>query len=136
MQHEIVEQYLSEPVAPGVSLRTWIADNVRADETIVANRGQATGYVLGRNVVSLVSLEYSRKAWDEPRMRSVMQTYGARYLILYAGGDVLANRVLTESAFLSGLLERSAPAWLRLRVRSPDVFVFEAEVRSSPSGRT
>jgi hypothetical protein len=123
--HEIAQQYLSVETEPGMTLSSWIEDNIPREQTIVANLGQATGYLLGRKTVSLVSREYSDQAWDEQAIKSVMRAYKAGFLILYTGGP--GTRILSESAFLSALARGEPSAWLRLEKRTRDVMIFRVD---------
>lgn len=124
--HEIVKRQLDGEIEPGVTLRSWIENNVPRDQAIVANRGQATGYLLQRKTVSLVSQEYSDQPWDEQAVRSLMRTYDARFLILYTDGPDI--RVLSESPFLTELSRGTLPNWLMLATRSREVMVFRASL--------
>jgi hypothetical protein len=100
---------------------------VAPTQVIVANRGQASEYVLQRNTVSLITREYSDQLWDEPAMHSLMRTFGARFLILYTG-DAASTGALAESPFLTGLAQGTSPSWLTLATRNHDVLVFRASL--------
>jgi hypothetical protein len=77
----------------------------------VASDGQATGHVLKRRVLSLVSPQYSDQLWTEEAVREAMNRFGARYLLVYDGsGEPEAST--RSSAFLSALAGGSAPGWL------------------------
>lgn len=120
--HEIVARELEQPVAPGVTLRSWLTARLPGGATIVADRGQAVGYVLHRNVLSLISQEYSSQHWDEDAVLAVMRVYGAHHLILFE--DNSRDPVLAESPFLSALLQGDPASPLTLEVRTPNVAVF------------
>lgn len=123
--HQLVQRELAAQVSPGVSLRAWIEGNIRPDETIVATRGQATGHVLGRKTVSLVAHEYSKQDWDQRTVRDLMETYRARFIILYAD-DRSDLEVTRESPFLTGLIRGVRPPWLTEAARTRDVLVLRA----------
>jgi len=120
--HEIVARELEEPVAPGVTLRSWLAARLPGDATIVADRGQAVGYLLHRNVLSLISQEYSNQHWDQGSVLALMRAYGAHHLLLFEDGS--RDPVLAESPYLSALLRGNSPEPLTLDVRTHDVAVF------------
>lgn len=120
--HELVARELSGVISPGMTMQSWIAINIPADETIIANQGQASGYVLHRKTLALVSQQYSDQSWGDAAVHSVMQIYDAHFLILYSGDA--ADDVLHDSAFLSALAHGSPPSWLKLVARSSGVAVF------------
>ncbi len=122
--HAIAARELSGTVERGLTMRSWIESHIPTTQTIVANRGQATGYLLKRNTVSLVSSEYSDQQWNETSVRSLMRTYASHFLILYAGDG--GDAVLHESAFLSSLARGQIPAWLTVAARNRDVTVFRS----------
>jgi hypothetical protein len=114
MPHERVQARLAAPVAGGKPLREWLESEVAPQATlVVASDGQATGYVLERRVLSLVSPQYSDQLWTEEAVREAMNRFGARYLLVYEGSDE-AEASTRSSAFLSALAGGSAPAWLAL----------------------
>jgi hypothetical protein len=125
--HESIERQLNGEIAPGTTLRAWLATNVAPSQVVVANRGQASEYVLQRNTVSLITREYSDQQWDEPAMHSLMRTFGAHFLILYTG-DAASTAAVAESPFLVGLAQGTAPSWLKLATRNHDVLVFRASL--------
>jgi hypothetical protein len=127
MPHQLVERELAEETAPGETLRRWLDTHVGPGETIVSNRGQATGYVLDRPAVSLIAHEYSQQSWDDVAVSSLMHRFGARWLIVYTDGreDVV---VTSESPFLSALARGDAPPpWLTVAARTRDVLVLRAQ---------
>lgn len=125
--HESIERQLNGEIVPGTTLRAWLASNVAPTQVVVANRGQASEYVLQRSTVSLITREYSDQQWDEPALHSLMRTFGAHFLILYTG-DAASMAALAESPFLAGLAHGTAPSWLRLATRNHDVLVFRASL--------
>jgi hypothetical protein len=125
--HQLVERELAEESAPGETLRRWLDANVGRDETIVSNRGQATGYVLDRRAVSLIAHEYSQQSWDEDAVAALMHRFGARWLVVYTDGreDVV---VTSESPLLARLARGEAPPpWLTVAARTRDVIVLRAQ---------
>ncbi len=121
--HELIVRELRGADSSGTSMQSWISVNIPADEVTIANQGQASGYVLHRKTVALVSQQYSNQVWDAAAIHSVMQTYGARFLILYSGDAT--DDVLHDSPFLSALAHGAPPpTWLALAARSRGVAVF------------
>jgi hypothetical protein len=119
-QHQVVRSNFAREITPGRNINSWIGDNVRPTDVIVATRGQATGYILQRPTISLVSLEYSNHQWDEDSVKSIMQNYHAKFLILYAG----VKPELYNSVFLSGLLTGTTPPWLVPEVLDGEVKIY------------
>lgn len=122
--HEIVARELNGIVSPGLTMRSWLAANVPAGEVIIANQGQACGYVLHRRTLALASQQYSSQHWDEAAIRSLMRDYHAHFLILFSGNA--GDELLHDSAFLSALARGSTPSWLALVAHTRDVAVFHA----------
>lgn len=113
LPHERVQERLVAPAADGRSLREWIEGEVSPQATLAATDGQATGYVLRRKVLSLVSEQYSDRPWTEEAVREEMTRFGARHLLVHvAPGE--AGAPAHASAFLGGLAGGAAPAWLHL----------------------
>ncbi len=127
--------YLDAPMDSGQGLRTWIEKNLSGDTNIVvAGEGQATGYVLHRKTVSLVSREYSKQVWEAPQVLDLMNQFHADYLIVYADmSESLASEAQDESKFLTGLARgQKPPEWLDLAAQNSFARVFRLEAASSP----
>jgi hypothetical protein len=121
--HELVARELKNLASPGLTMRSWISINIPTNEVIIANQGQASGYVLHRKTLALVSRQYSDQFWDDAAIHSLMRTYDAHFLILYSGDA--EDDVLHDSPFLSALAHNSSPPrWLVLAARSHAVAVF------------
>ena len=111
MPHHRVQARLEAPVPAGESLREQIEREVAPDAVLLATEGPATGYLLRRKLVSLVSPRFSDQAWTEDAVHATMVRFGARHLLVYQEpGDKLA----APSAFLRGLASGATPAWLQL----------------------
>ena len=67
----------------GGTVRDWINSNIPHDAVITASCGQATGYVLGHPILSLVDKHYSRQEWHDAHLISAMDQFHAHWLILY-----------------------------------------------------
>lgn len=119
--HEMIEEQLAAPTPEGRPLRAWIDEHVPADAVVIGTEAQATGYALRRRTVSLTEAEYSEEAWDEPRVRALMEAYGAEFVILHP--------VHIESSFLEALRRREAPPWLVLAAENGRVMVFRKVAR-------
>lgn len=120
---QLVRAALGAETAPGQTLGAWIDANIPAGQVIVATHGQATGYVLQRPTLSLVPQEYSSRLWDEAEVRTTMQRFHARYLIVYPGDDP----ELYGSPFLAGLPAGTHPAWLVPAALAQGVRIFRSE---------
>ncbi|MEX2300283.1 MAG: hypothetical protein WD733_05070, partial [Bryobacterales bacterium] len=93
-------------------------------------------YALQREVVSLVSSEYSEQIWNEAAIRQVMDSFRSDVLILYPNTSAESNPVQVESAFLSGLLHGELPSWLTVAAENPDVKIFRRVDAPSQSAQT
>jgi len=120
--HDFVARTLAGEVAPHRSLGAWLEQTVGPGETILANRGQATAYVLHRNTISFVSHGYSSVEWDDATTHATMQRYDVRFLILYTdnGHD---NPELLESPALSAMAQGRQPDWLTVAAKTNEVLV-------------
>ena len=67
----------------GGTVQDWITSNIPLDAVVTASCGQATGYVLGRPVLSLVDRRYTRQDWNDTYLVSAMNRFHSHWLILY-----------------------------------------------------
>lgn len=81
--HEVLSAMYSQPSTDGQSLTNWLASNIRADQTITATDGQATGYLLRRPTLSLIASHYSPERWECEEVSRQMQRFHSQYLIVY-----------------------------------------------------
>jgi hypothetical protein len=120
--HVEVARMLSAEMPDGRALSSWIEANVAPDAVLLANPGQAMGYLTKRRTLSMVAGEYSDARWDEDEARLEMTRFGARYVI------VLAGKARTEgsadSAFLRQLASGQSPYWLELAATNGEVLVY------------
>ena len=74
-------------VEPGQTGEHWLRERLKNSpgQAIVAADGQATHHVLGMPVVSIIEPEFSTTPFDAGALRSRMQRFHARYLLLYPG---------------------------------------------------
>lgn len=123
-EHRFVRSALSLPTSTGCPLATWIESFVPKDATLVAVEGQATGYLLRRNTVSMAGRAFTDRNWNEGEVRRAMLQFGADYLIVYpeivrSGGiDAL------DSALLQRLVQRDVPEWLEPVAENPRTLIF------------
>ncbi len=122
--HRLVESWLQEPTAEGVSLLSWIEANVPRNAVLLSAAGQATGFVVKRTTVSLIERDFSDTVWDEAEIEKVMNAYGARFLILYPGVNSWSLSVQKESPFVEQILQGKVPAWLSVAARNPAAVVY------------
>jgi hypothetical protein len=99
-----IRAFLEEPMEDGRPLRVWMEAHVGSDEVIVADNGQATGYLLRRPVLSLIESRYSSIAWTRKTLEDQMGRFHARFLILYLRMADSIDPVRTESGFLAGAI--------------------------------
>jgi hypothetical protein len=121
----VVEEQLRARVSGGPTLREVIDSVAGADGVIVANSGQALGYLLDRRTVSLVGPHYSSTTWTEDNVRAVVQRYGASAVVITARlGTQAESSDLIPSPFVAELARGLAPSWLRLVSQAGPVFVY------------
>lgn len=120
--HVRLQRWLQETTASGQTLREWLDRNSSRDEIISATRGNGTSYVLGRPILSFASQNVSSQVWDESAVRTAMERYGARLLILYPKAHAVENN---DSPLFRGILAGRIPAWLSIAARTSNVIVLE-----------
>lgn len=115
---------LNEPSAREETAAQWLAAHVPAESTIFSSCGQATGYVLHRNTVSLVNRQYSDEIWNEPHTAAAMERFGSEWLVLYPGAQCAYEQ--RDSEFLDSLAGgRSASPRFQLALSRPGVVVWK-----------
>lgn len=119
----VVVAQLNGRTDSGATIRELIDATGRG--VVVANHGQALGFLLGRPTVSLVGPHYSNTEWDEQRVRDVVDRYSAVALVITAPNPAQpASTDLIPSPFVGSLAEGQAPEWMRLVGRSGPVSVY------------
>ncbi len=103
-EHRVIAAQLSAPAADGNPLRSWIDLSLKPQEPIFTQLGQAAGYLLGRPTIALAQPYFSRVEWDCTTIRTEMQRFRSRRLLLFrptSGVDASAllssNRVVQEA---------------------------------------
>ncbi len=115
---------LQKEVAPGQSLRRWLLDRVPERQAIVAEEGQVLGYLLHRATVTpMEPPEFSNLPYDAATFRFLMAQYRSRYLLLFP----VMRPSQYSLPFLSGLIAGTHPEWLKLRVRTSDIVIYECD---------
>jgi hypothetical protein len=130
--------YVPPPVArvmdstsvDGKTARAAILELADPARVVVANNGQAIGYVLGRPTISLVSPANSAMEWNEKTLRDVVCQYNAAAIVI----DV--NDVFMPSRFVRQLAQGEAPPWMKLAYRSSEVLVYEPLSRTAKSNES
>jgi hypothetical protein len=118
-----VAHLLAIPAEDGRPLRTWLDENVRADESILSTFGQPAGYVLQRKVLSIASAEYSDARWDEEDTRATMDRFHIHHLLLFR--DAFAPTGPIDSRLMRQLNDPGPPpSWLQRVAQNPKALVF------------
>jgi hypothetical protein len=127
--HAIAEQKLAKPLvfppAVNASMRAWIEARLRPQEALTAAGGQATAYVLRRNVISILGREYASEDWDAAFLHAAMQHYRSRYLLLYTPLDGTEPEEEKDWPFLRNLVQGVTPPWLARSASSTAAVLFE-----------
>ena len=104
----------------------WVEANIPGSATIMAADGQATGYLLRRPTLSMVSSEYSPVRWDCDRIQREMRRFGAAFLILYKPSEtVAADPVMNESPFFASALTPAPPCGFTIAVENPGIRILK-----------
>lgn len=123
-QSSLPADLLQQQVQPGTSIETYIRNTVPGNSVLVATEGQAVYYLLKRPVVSIIEPQYSLHTWSESDLKSVMQSFGARYVLVFPGAGKLRAPEQYASPFLRALTEGHPPAWLSIAARTPGVILY------------
>ncbi len=123
-QSSLPADLLQQQVEPGVSIRNYIDKTVPHNSVLVATEGQAVYYLLKRPVVSIIEPQYSLHTWSESDLKQVMQSFGARYFLVFPGADNVRAPEQEASPFLHALAEGEPPAWLTVAARTPGVILY------------
>ena len=119
----VVQAQLRGRTDSGATIRELIDGTGRG--VIVANHGQALGFLLRRPTVSLVGPHYSTTVWDEQTVRAVVERYSAAVLVITGPNEAQPPSTdLIPSTFIESLMRGEAPAWMRLAGRSGPVSVY------------
>ena len=105
----------------GEKLIDWINLNISPDIVIAANNGQATGYLLKRKTLSLVSKTFSVYEWNENYLKKMMNSFDVKHLILY-----LDKEMRPDSPLLMKLSHGFELKWLKIEERNSEVIIFKS----------
>jgi hypothetical protein len=111
----------------GKTAHAAVLELVGPARVVVANNGQAIGYVLERPTVSLVEPHYSAVEWNEKAIHDVVYQYNAAAIVIYANNDFM------PSPFVRQLAQGEAPSWMKLVYRSSEFLVYEPLARRAKS---
>jgi hypothetical protein len=109
----------------GESVRSFL-DRLAPGRVIVANNGQAVGYVLQRPTVSMVGPRYSVAHWNRPTLREVVARYGAAAVVITAPNPRQPDEPdLIPSSFVRELAAGRGRPWLHLVFERGDIRVYQ-----------
>ncbi len=132
---QIVSADFAAPTASGQPLTQWLRNHTTADEVLLAEDGQATGFALGHPTVALVDSEYSRITWDCATVAATLARFHARYVVLYRAASAAAishhsahpNTVLrAESPFVAAALDGTIPCGFAIAQENAAVRILRA----------
>jgi len=72
-------------------------------------------------MLSLISSDYIDFQWDENTLKTMMETYGSKYFVLYLD----QNKVVKDAPFLNELSKALAPDWLKVEISISYEIVFK-----------
>lgn len=113
----------AERTADGPSLSEWVNVHLAPGTVIAAQDGQATGYFLHRRTLSLIGSGNSAERWECPEIRTQMNRFGARYLILYRHPGY--GSLLEESSFAATAVLAEPGCGFDVAAETPDVRILE-----------
>ncbi|MDB5865296.1 MAG: hypothetical protein JWO70_3102 [Betaproteobacteria bacterium] len=104
-----------------------------AKPVIVANNGQAVGYLLDLPTVSMVGPYYSSVEWNEKTLRDTIQRFNASAVVISIPQGRATDDV--PSAFVHKLAAGDAPQWLEPAYQSGAVRVYTPRLTPLISAR-
>lgn len=123
-QSSLPVDLLRQQVHPGLSIGAYINQTIPRKSVLVSTEGQAVYYLLKRPVVSIIEPQYSLHTWDESDVKSVMQSFGAEYFLVFPGAGKMRAPEQDASQFLRALTEGHPPSWLTVAARTPGVILY------------
>jgi MFS family permease len=128
----LVQTDLSARTSDGRSVRDVVRHLVGPDGVVVANNGQAVGYVLDRATISLPGPRYSKVRWNERALRRLVDRYHAKVVLITAPDSAQpADDDLIPTVFVQRLAQGMSPAWLQLESRAGNMLVYVPIVSDS-----
>jgi hypothetical protein len=124
-----VRAAFAKPMSNGVPLRQWFDATVPTGQPIAADAGQATGFVLDRPTLSLVSAGYSSIPWTQETLASQMRRFHARFLVLNLTLSPSADPVRTESGFVAQAICCRIDPGFHIAAENPDIRILELDDR-------
>jgi 4-amino-4-deoxy-L-arabinose transferase-like glycosyltransferase len=124
------------------SARAVIQELAGQDGVIVANNGQAVGYVLQTPTISLVGQEFSTVEWNDSTLRSTLQRFHVNAVLIVADAvaEQLIPRILKRpdagvnndlpSRLVEDLAHGNPPQWMKLVHRSGGILIYVPELPS------
>ena len=119
--HDYVAKRLDTRISKDLTARQAVLSRTGADDVIMANVGQATGYVLHRPTISLIGAHLGAREWNEAAVRETMRRFGVKLLVIYTPGPDDAV-IPYPSAFIERLAKGDAPGWLH-RIGASDAVI-------------
>lgn len=113
-QATAVARLLDEPDSRGNTMRGAILSRVGPTDAVLANNGQAMGYVLNRATVSMVGPTFSTVVWDAATVRKTVRQFGIKAVVVQAPIVGQPEEDDIPSEFVAQLANGVAPDWLRL----------------------
>jgi hypothetical protein len=106
----------------GRPLKDWVETHIPANETVIAADGQATGYLLHRPTISMVSAEHSAARWECDDVKNQMRRFHASFVILpKASPSIDEDALLAESGFVSAALSAQPPCGFAVAAENADI---------------
>ncbi|MEH2609793.1 hypothetical protein [Bradyrhizobium sp. AZCC 1693] len=125
------------------SPRAVIRELAGENGVIVANNGQAAGYVLQRPTVSLIGQEFSTVEWNESTLLETAQRFNAAAVLIV--GDAVARQLSRgigqgadvkndlPSRLVEELAHGNPPQWMKLVHRSDGILIYVPDLPSDPA---
>jgi hypothetical protein len=126
------------------SARAIIQELAGQDGVIVANNGQAVGYVLQKPTLSLVGQAFSTVEWNDSTLHATVQRFHAAAILIV--GDAVAEQLIPKtlvwpgagvndlpSRLVEDLAHGNPPQWMKLVHRSGGILIYVPELPSDPA---
>lgn len=125
-KHRILAEAWDRQDGAAQPLRQWLDIHTPSGEAVLASDGQATGHVLRRPTVGLVTPEYSPVRWTCDTVARELRRFGARFVLLYRTNNPSltdSQALRSSSPFVAAALEDSPGCGCIVANENVDVLV-------------
>lgn len=125
-RNEVLAAEYSMPDKEGQPLRAWVDAHIARGDVILAADGQATGYLLGRPTISLVTPEYTQVRWECNEIKKQMERFHACCVILYKPSpETTEDALLSDSRFVAQAATHTPPCGFTIAAENASIRVLK-----------